>query len=230
MNICIVDDNKEVLNQIEKLVKEVFPKYNKILLAESYKEFYELFNTINFDLIFLDIKLKDMNSIDIMKENIHQLRGAKVVYITGYDFAEAIFETNPFYYLKKPITKNKIEKVYKKLQQNDKSIIIKFDKVIKKILINDIIFIDSYARVINFHLTNNETIKTYNKLSIIQEMLPNNFVRIHKSYIVNLDKVKQYKKYEIILENDLKLTISRNCANEVKQKFLNYVRTSDIYE
>ena len=63
-----------------------------------------------------------------------------------------------------------------------------------------------------------------NKLYELEEMLTgNDFLRISKSVIVNLRKIKKVVpafsgRFETILENDLKVVISRQYVNELKKR------------
>lgn len=227
MNIVLLDDDINILKELKDLISNTFKNYNQIKLYSSYDE---LINSIDrIDILFIDIKLNNENAIDLIKRDINKFKNTKIIYITGYDYIEDIFETSPFYYLKKPITKEKLEKVYNKLIENKKNISVKFDKEIKRISKDDIIYVDSYARIINFHLKDNSIIKSYNKMSELENNLPNNFLRIHKSYIINMDKVKSYSKSEIILYDNTKLKIGRIFKQKVEDKLLNYIKETDLY-
>ena len=59
------------------------------------------------DILIMDVNLKDGNGIETVKE-IQQLHPKlKVIYLTGIiDYATSIFETNPAYFLVKPISKS----------------------------------------------------------------------------------------------------------------------------
>ena len=63
-----------------------------------------------------------------------------------------------------------------------------------------------------------------NKLYELEEMLAeNDFLRISKSVIVNLSKIKKVipalsGRFEVVLENALKVVISRQYVNELKKR------------
>lgn len=226
MNIVILDDNQEVSSEMEKMVREVFFDAENICSFHNIDELFSI--SFSIDLLFIDVKLNDINGIEFVKNHHDFFQNSKVVYFTGYDFAEDIFKTNPYYYLKKPVTVDKIRKVYEKIHSDNDIISVKFDKEIKRVYVKDIIYIDSYARVVSIHLTQGEIVKTYTNLDSIYKLLPNNFIRIHKGYIVNLKMVKKYTKYRVTLFNGMDFSISRNYAESVREKFMQYVKESDL--
>ncbi|MBR1376586.1 MAG: response regulator transcription factor [Bacilli bacterium] len=227
MNISICDDEENVLLSIKSLLKDVVGSDVNINIFKNERELKKTLNDI--DILFMDIKLKDKNGIDFIKENKELLKNTKLIYITGYDeYIEDIFETDPIYLLKKPITKEKLEKVFNKIKRqndiDDKIISLKIGKEVNNIKVKDIIYIESYGRTITLYLADESKVTSYNKISSILEILPENFIKIHKSYVINVSKVKKYKKYEVILENDKILPISRLNADNVKKVMLRYIK------
>ncbi len=225
MNICVLDDDKEVLDDLELLIRNVFTNCENLYLYDNVNDISKVLN--NIDVLFMDIKLKNSNGITFIKNNKIYLDNTKIIYITGYDYVEDIFETNPFYYLKKPITIEKLKKVYLKIIKEDNYLAIKNNKEIIRVSIKDIMYIESMARVILFHLKNDEIIRTYTTIDSIKKNLPSYFIQIHKSFIINMKNIKSYKKNEIKLTDETKLNISRNYADIVQESIMNFIRSRD---
>lgn len=225
MNICVLDDDKEVLDDLELLIRNVFTNCENLYLYDNVNDISKVLN--NIDVLFMDIKLKNSNGITFIKNNKIYLDNTKIIYITGYDYVEDIFETNPFYYLKKPITIEKLKKVYSKIIKEDNYLAIKNNKEIIRVSIKDIMYIESMARVILFHLKNDEIIRTYTTIDSVKKNLPSYFIQIHKSFIINMKNIKSYKKNEIKLTDETKLNISRNYADIVQESIMNFIRCRD---
>lgn len=227
MNIGVLDDEKKVLDDIYVLLQDVFKDAKNIFCFQNTDELKSKFKE-RIDLLFIDIRLSNENGIDLVKNYHEELKDTKIIYITGYDYIEDVFDTNPFYYLQKPITKEKLLKISNKLKNNKEVISIPFNKEIKKVFLKDIRYLNSSSRTVFFNLNDGRIFKTYQTLDNIINLLPANFLRIHKSFVVNLDYVESYRKGEIILDNQMRLNISRKYIHQVETKILDNIR-SDIY-
>ena len=80
-----------------------------------------------------------------------------------------------------------------------------------------------FSPYIDIH-TKEQKITLRKKISDIEELLPNKyFVRCHRSYIVNVMHIRSVIKTNVILENGVKIPISRGKYNEVNDAFINYI-------
>lgn len=81
LSFLVVDDDKNILNFFKALFRE---KGYVIIAVGSGKEAMELINNRPFDLVFLDIVLKDTNGIELCAE-IKKIRPSQeVLLMTGY--------------------------------------------------------------------------------------------------------------------------------------------------
>ncbi|MBO5120328.1 MAG: response regulator transcription factor [Bacilli bacterium] len=228
MNIFVLDDEQVIVETLCNILKEICTDKDNIYGYTNYSSLLKDIKTKKCDILFMDIKLEDVNGIELIKENEDYLNGTKLIYITGYDeYVEDVFETDLVYLVKKPLNEEKIRKAYlkaiEKINNENKVIVVKTVRETRKIKINDIFYIESDVRLVNIHLKN-EVLVSYAKLSDMEERLKGRFLRTHKSYLVNLDKVKSYKNNQLILENGKIIPISRNNASKVKNEIFNYVK------
>lgn len=231
MNILICDDEKNIVEGISNLLKQIIDVSDRIIpfVKSLDLENYLIENKNKYNILFMDINLKDINGINFIKENKFLLDNTKIIYITGYDeYIEDTFETDPIYILRKPLNLEKLKKALIKAKEEilreNKFLIIKINKEIVKLRVNDIIYIESKARNVNIHL-DNEIITGYEKLSVLEEKLSNNFIRVHKSFLVNIKKIKKYKTKEVVLENGEVLNISRTYAKNSRNVILKYLES-----
>lgn len=228
MNIFILDDEKVIVETLIKILRNIGCDENKIYGYTDYDKFLKDIKNNKCDILFMDIRLNDVNGIELIKENENILKGIKLIYITGYDdYVEDVFETELVYLIKKPLNEEKVYKAYlkaiEKIDKDNKIIIVKTLKETCKVKISDIFYIESDARLVNIYLKNT-VLTSYAKLSDMEDVLKGNFLRTHKSYLVNLDKVKSYKHNQLILDNGKIIPISRNNVKKVKQAVFNYVK------
>lgn len=85
-------------------------------------------------------------------------------------------------------------------------------------------YFEGNKRKINVYTTD-ENYSFYSKMSDLEKMVDNNwFVRIHASYIVNMDYVKVIYSDEIILNNGVRLPISKKYHKSVKLEHMRYLK------
>jgi len=84
-----------------------------------------------------------------------------------------------------------------------------------KIPYNDIIYIESLSDYIKIH-TKEDKVMSKEKISHIEQRLPEIFLRIHRSFIVNKNKIKSLKYNQVEIENTF-LNIGRSYNKTVKE-------------
>ena len=78
----------------------------------------------------------------------------------------------------------------------------------------DIIYIESLSDYIKVHSKTQDEITSKEKISVLAEELPEQFLRIHRSFIVNTTKITRFNANEVEL-NDIQLTIGRSFKKQV---------------
>lgn len=82
----------------------------------------------------------------------------------------------------------KMENPYIELLSNRKSM---------RVLYDEIVYIESLADYIKLHTTDKREIISKEKISVLEEKLPEFFIRIHRSFIVNRKKVTGFNNNEV---------------------------------
>lgn len=108
-------------------------------------------------------------------------------------------------------------------EQNEKNktqqIVVRVDRQNKPIDLETLMVIESLADYVKLHLTT-ESIITKEKISQLQDRLPEHFLRVHRSFIVNKNHISSYGKEELTL-GEMKIRISRT----YKQKTLESLKS-----
>lgn len=104
--------------------------------------------------------------------------------------------------------KKKMEKPFLELTSNRKLVRISYE---------NIIYIESLADYIKVHSTQNGEVMSKEKISAIEEKLPDDFIRIHRSFIVNREKITSFNNNEVEL-NKIILSIGRSYKKQALQK------------
>jgi len=107
--ILVVDDEIEMLNSLEKILSQR-EDFDLFFLENSFAA-RELVQTKKFDLIITDLKMKEVQGTEILKQTILKYPGTPVVMISGYGTIEASVEAmrkGAFDFIEKPFTSKKL--------------------------------------------------------------------------------------------------------------------------
>jgi len=106
IRILIVEDNKFVAHNLEKLLKQS-GKYAIVGICGTLKEARLLITEKQLDLLLLDIELEDGNAFDLLT-SLDRIT-FRIIFITGYDqFAINAIKYGALDYLVKPIDEDEL--------------------------------------------------------------------------------------------------------------------------
>lgn len=230
LKIAVCDDEKNICDYIEKRVTDYLAKidenaevsvfYDSAPLLEACKK------SNDFDIIFLDIKMKTINGVDCAKLLRENDVNSLIVFVTSSaEYVFSGYEVKAFRYILKTDLVNAFDRIFgeclTELKKNtDKVFPLKTTSVVKNIPLNDILYFESNKRVLIVH-TKGEDHSFYGKLDDIEEGLQNdNFIRIHQSFLVNAFKINSVSKTEVTLKNGDILPVSKSRATAVKEAYL----------
>src|SRR5476649_3080592 len=109
----IIDDERLARNELKKLLQE-FPEIEIVAEAANANEGIEKIDSLNPDLIFLDIQMPGKTGFDMLAE---LEKAPKVIFTMAYDeYAIKAFEVNALDYLLKPIEPKRLADAIQKLQ------------------------------------------------------------------------------------------------------------------
>ena len=235
INIGLCDDEKKFLNYYSEKINEIAKLNNKLIKIEMFESgeslLFELEENPNrFDIIIIDIIMKNVNGIDATK--ILRNYGYKriIIFLTSSsEFALDAFEVEPLSYLiKSSKDKNKFKDILLKaiLQVENiatKKLIIYNRQKNIIITLNTIIYIESINKKIIIYRLNEDPEEAYHTLNKVYDKIENfGFIRCHKSYIVNTNYIVSFNKLHCILKNNIIIPIGRKYSNEFKNKFIKY--------
>ena len=230
LKIAVCDDEKNICDYIEKRVTDYLAKidedaeisvfYDSAPLLEACKK------SNDFDIIFLDIKMKTINGVDCAKLLRENDVNSLIVFVTSSaEYVFSGYEVKAFRYILKTDLVNAFDRIFgeclTELKKNiDKVFPLKTTSVVKNLPLNDILYFESNKRVLIVH-TKGEDHSFYGKLDDIEEGLQNdNFIRIHQSFLVNAFKINSVSKTEVTLKNGDILPVSKSRATAVKEAYL----------
>lgn len=151
-------------------------------------------NEANYDIIFLDIEMKNIDGIETAKTIRRTNKKAVIIFVTAFpDFVFQGYEVKALNYILKPYHDKKIIAVLNTALEELDTLkpyyfSIEQKSGITKILLQDTLYFSSDKRNV-IAVTKTSVITFYGKLCDLQEELPDYFIRIHNRYLVNLNYI-----------------------------------------
>lgn len=238
MRAIIIDDERLARAELRKLLQE-FPEVEVIDEAANADEAITKIDSLQPDLVFLDIQMPGKTGFDLLSE---LERAPHVIFTTAYDeFALKAFEVSALDYLLKPVEPKRLADAIQKLQlaevkeakqvteNTNNSILGEHDQVFVKdgdrcwfVKLSEIRLFESvgnYAKV--FFGPNKPLI--LKSLNALEERLDEKyFFRANRKHIVNLrmiEKVEPYFNGGLLLElkGGEKIEVSRRQTVKFKE-------------
>lgn len=111
--VLIVDDEETLTWSMSKSLAKDKDKY-EVIVANSGKEALNILKQNNIDLVISDIRMPDMNGLDLLVQIKKEYPKTKVIIMTAYGSSDVQKEANrrgSLYYIEKPFEINEIRKV-----------------------------------------------------------------------------------------------------------------------
>lgn len=219
IQIAICDDDFQVCSQLEEYIK--IWKEGRQLEVEIFntgREFEESLKERHYDLIFLDIIMKDRSGIDLGKFIREELDNntSMIIYMSGYgdEYALDLFQFQPFYFLRKPLRPEELRGIFYKACdriEGDSGIFeFKSSRTIYRIPLKNIYYFEGDNRRVKIITAD----RTYHCYSTIENLFSKinmeqaGFIRLHKSYAVNLRYVATFSVRMVTLFDGSEFTVS----------------------
>lgn len=226
---AVCDDNQEDMEYIEKLIRvwnqsagyqiriERFPSGEVFLFA------YE--DDPGFDVLFLDIEMKEISGIDLAQKLRELGSGIQIVFVTGYmEYIAQGYDVEALHYLLKPVTEEKLfgvlDRAMERLKNRERELTLTLPEGIARIPLAEIRYLEVMGNYVTIYGRESYSVKR--TLSQLEELLDERFYRIHRSYIVNMQLVKKCTRTEVILKDDTVLPLSRRNYEGLNRAMIMY--------
>lgn len=232
VRVAIVEDEAELHDYYGKMAEawgEVRNVRLNITFVESSEEYLFKYDRQDiFDIIFLDICMKNMNGMELAHEIRKFDRNVQIVFITGK--AEYVFEgyeIGAVRYLIKPVEERELAKTLdacmERLGSNREDYLaIKYQGENLRISRSEIMFV----KVDGHYLQMKTVDKVYEWKDSLKEMIgkldSERFVMANRSVVVNLEFVNKITREECILENGEAIPVSRGAYGSLNEAFMKY--------
>lgn len=219
MKTIIVDDERQAISALKADIKFHCRDLEIIGEAFSVKDAISKINTLNPELVFLDIQLIDGTGFDVL--DAIDRRRLKVIFTTAHShFAIKAIKFSALDYLLKPIDAEELVDAVKRaseytelqhtteqfdilkqqmdlLQIGEKKIVLKDSKSIYFVKVADIVRCEANGSYTDVYTADASRIIVSKPLKELESMLESfGFIRTHHSHLVNLHLIKRIDKVD----------------------------------
>lgn len=221
IRVAICDDESKVAEKINDSVNFFLTdnKYN--FIVEKYYSGESLVESKKkYDLIFLDIEMKELNGIETAQVIRYKDVDVKIVYITSYtDYWRRAYKVHAFDFISKPFSDEDIHNVLKDFlkiynAENEKTVEFRTADGVAVLKIKDILYFyikDKEKRKVMVNTNHGEYVSTESLKDIYEKLDSEEFYKAHKSCIVNLRYVQSMSKNnggDIIMTNGTNIPLA----------------------
>lgn len=232
IRVALVEDETQLHDYYGKMA-ETWGHARNVRLAITYvgssEEYLFKYDRQNiFDILFLDICMKDMDGMTLAHEIRKFDRNVQIVFLTGNpEYVFEGYEIGAVRYLVKPVTESELAKVLdvcaERLGRTRQDYIaIKYHGENLRLSGSEIISV----KVDGHYLKMQTTDRMYEWKASLKEMVSrldsDRFVMANRSAVVNLDFVVKITREECILENGDVVPVSRGAYGALNDAFMKY--------
>lgn len=234
MRILICDDDKLMIEQLEKYIHTFFEQNcmkcpeiisytcGEALLKDSGEK----------DIVFLDIEMPGMNGIYVGNELKKANKNTLIFVVTSYsEYLDEAMRFHVFRYLSKPLDRQRFFRNMKDALGYYSSMTTKIPVETKQGIYSfptsQIIAIEAYGRKVVVHTVQQDFDSVHN-MNYWLELLPKNcFFQTHRSFIVNLEHVMDFDHSTIHLSNhQITAYLTRRKYTTFKNAYLMYLEST----
>lgn len=183
----------------------------------------------NFDLIFFDIMMPDIDGMDAAKRIRKVDTGVTIIFVTNMaQYAIQGYNVSAHYFILKPVVYKdfavKLEETLVHIEREKKNefLILDMPYEKRKVFTKEIKYIEIFSHNVVFHLIDKE-LQVRGTLSEFEKKLDSKkFCRINSCYIVNLDFITAVKDMSVFIE-ETELRISYMRKKVLMKAFADYV-------
>ena len=230
MNLAIVDDNQIQQEIILSTLRTYESEKNTSLEISSYNDGDSFLNAYipgDFDLIFMDIYLKDQNGIDIVRK-IRQI-DSKVLIVFLTTSAEHIFEAAPFHffdYILKPFEYTQIfhvlDEALQLLPESEPELSFEYRSFDVHFPLSKIQYIYSNNHEVIIHTSNGTQAFRLPFYSVTDHLNDSRFLQCNRGIMLNMDYIKTMESDYFEMTDSKCFPIKTKGRKQIREQYIKY--------
>lgn len=228
LRCILVDDEIQALGYLRYMC-EINPHVEIVKVFQKPEKFLKSKDSLEFDLVFLDIEMPGMKGTEIAKT----FSGKGIIFTTAYKhFAADAFELEAIDYLVKPLNQERLNKAIEKAliwrkNQESKGVWIDLPTSLGKahVIMDDIRFIktseiDKRDKVLFMKNSEEILVKNTSFSELLNRLPMSQFCQISRSEIVNIKYISHFTENLLQISLDPDKSIDFTIGEKFKPNFL----------
>lgn len=232
VRMAIVEDETGLYDYYRKMV-EAWGNARNVRLTTTFvgssEEYLFKYDRQNvFDILFLDVCMKDMNGMELAHEIRKFDRNVQIVFLTGKtEYVFEGYEIGAVRYLVKPVSESELAKALDACMQKledirEDYIAVKYHGENLRLARSEIISVTVDGHYLKMQTTDTVYEWKASLKEILSKLDSARFVMANRSAVVNLEFVTKITREECILENGDAIPVSRGAYGPLNDAFMKY--------
>ena len=237
LRIAICDDEESQLDQTTALLETyLLSRPNMSGQVEAFQSGSALLERVEnsevFDLYVLDVLMPELNGIDTGLRLRSLDAEGEIIYLTNAnDFAADSYDVGAFFYLLKPVKKDKLFRVLdmaveKLNRRRSSAVVVATSKGPLRILLERIRYVERVGRCLRYNCTDgtidSQTIRVSFREAVAPLLVDRRFYRCGASFVLNFQHVSGVNGQQALLDNGQTVDLPRTASSEFKKAWGGY--------
>lgn len=230
----IADDEEEILEYLERKIIKIFKTIGadaELYSCQSGKELVKLHGEMDFNIIFLDLEMPEMDGFETAKAIRNDDPNVVLVFVTNMDdLVFNAFKYNAVAFVRKKHLNEEledaVEQAYRKAVAKLSVQLLRTEKGDVCFKLDEILYFSSQGHNVWLHHSDGKSYRVLYTLERIESLVPAGiFVRCYSGILVNCGCIFSVDKENVMLTNGEAVALSRYRKKEVKNALQKYLRS-----
>lgn len=213
---AVCDDEAEMADELAEKLSEFFSANNIESRITKFSSGTSLLENIgecpDFDVIFLDIKMKASDGMETARELRRRNYGGFLIFVTVLE--EPVFDAfdvSAYAYLVKPIEDGRFENTMNRLKKSfaENTVVIRRNGETSLVRSDEIVCCEVIDRKLYIRLSSGETVDFYGRLEEFESRIDSRFFKCHRSFLINFAHLKKFRGSSAVMSDGTEVPVSR---------------------
>ncbi len=232
MRIAVIEDEKPHRDLLVRYLEDWRSTQKESIILEAFNSseafWFRYEENREYDILFIDIQMPGMSGMELARKVRSGDGDIVLVFVTGIgDYLEEGYEVEALHYLRKPLSREKLEKCLEKaLQRRKKGVFVTVHtgEEILKISQECVNYVEARGRNCCIgRVREPEELAVKESFSEMEKLLEEGeFVKCHRSFLCRISNIHHIGREEIFFDDGSSIPVSRRLWQQVNQRFISY--------